>query len=207
MPKEKQPFEGLKIYIPEGSFEALMQPIFKYNVQLTVTRKRQTILGDYRHAHGHLGHRISVNGNLNKYAFIITLLHELAHLFTFEKYKGGVKAHGPEWKSEFSAILENFIRLNIFPDDVKLALLKSLKNPAASSCSDKQLLKVLRLYDANPHQLVLIEDLEKGAHFITQKRIFQLGEKLRTRYKCKEIATGKWYLFSAVYEVKKLEHP
>lgn len=207
MAKQKQSFEGLKQYIPEGSFEALMHPITQFKVQLTVSRKRQSILGDYRHAHGLLGHRISVNGNLNKYSFLVTLLHELAHLFTFEKYRGVVKSHGPEWKTEFSAILRDFIELNIFPDDVKQALVKSLRNPAASSCSDVLLLRVLRNYDANPQQLVLVEELQRNDLFIAHKRIFKMGEKIRTRYKCLEIATGKWYLFSPVYEVKKVEAP
>lgn len=207
MAKQKQSFEGLKQYIPEGSFEALMHPITQFKVQLTVSRKRQSILGDYRHAHGHLGHRISVNGNLNKYSFLVTLLHELAHLFTFEKYRGVVKSHGPEWKTEFSAILRDFIELNIFPDDVKQALVKSLRNPAASSCSDVLLLRVLRNYDANPQQLVLVEELQRNDLFIAHKRIFKMGEKIRTRYKCLETATGKWYLFSPVYEVKKVEAP
>ncbi len=205
MAKQKQSFEGLKQYIPEGSFEALMQPITQFKVQLTVSRKRQSILGDYRHAHGHLGHRISVNGNLNKYSFLVTLLHELAHLFTFEKYHGKVKSHGQEWKNEFAGILKDFIQLDIFPEDVKQTLIKSLKNPAASSCSDVLLLKVLRNYDDNPHQLLLVEELQKNEFFMAHKRLFKMGEKIRTRYKCLEIDTGKWYLFSPVYEVKKVD--
>ncbi len=207
MAKQKQSFEGLKQYIPEGSFEALMQPITQFKVQLTVSRKRQSILGDYRHAHGHLGHRISVNGNLNKYSFLVTLLHELAHLFTFEKYRGKVKSHGQEWKNEFAGILKDFIQLDIFPEDVKQTLMKSLKNPAASSCSDVLLLRVLRNYDDNPHQLILVEELQKNELFMAHKRLFKMGEKIRTRFKCLEIDTGKWYLFSPVYEVKKVEAP
>ena len=207
MAKQKQSFEGLKQYIPEGSFEALMQPITQFKVQLTVSRKRQSILGDYRHAHGHLGHRISVNGNLNKYSFLVTLLHELAHLFTFEKYRGKVKSHGQEWKNEFAGILKDFIQLDIFPEDVKQTLMKSLKNPAASSCSDVLLLRVLRNYDDNPHQLILVEELQKNELFMAHKRLFKMGEKIRTRFKCLEIDTGKWYLFSPVYEVKKVESP
>ena len=39
-------------------------------------------------------HRISVNGNLNKYSFLITLIHELAHLLTFTQYKNRVDPHG-----------------------------------------------------------------------------------------------------------------
>src|SRR5690606_29272664 len=127
------------------------------------------------------------------------------HLFTFEKYSGKVKSHGQEWKYEFACILKDFIELNIFPIDVKHTLVKSLKNPAASSCSDVALLKVLRKYDDNPHRLMLVEELQKNDLFIAHKRMFKMGEKIRTRYKCQETATGKWYLFSPVFEVKKVE--
>src|SRR5690606_32853999 len=102
MPKVKQPFEALKNYIPEASFDLLMQYILHYKVKLTITRKRKTILGDYRHPHGNLGHRISINENLNRYAFLITLLHEMAHLLTYEKYGNRVKSHGKEWKTAYA---------------------------------------------------------------------------------------------------------
>ncbi|HRE64772.1 MAG TPA: hypothetical protein PKU77_13365, partial [Ferruginibacter sp.] len=70
MPKEKTSFDILKNYLPHGSFEGVMDYIVKYKVHLTISRQRQSILGDYRHAHAGKNHRISVNGNLNKYAFL-----------------------------------------------------------------------------------------------------------------------------------------
>jgi hypothetical protein len=33
-------------------------------------------------------------------------------------------------------------------------------------------------------------------------RVFKKGEKLRKRFKCTEVKTGKVYLFSPVYEVE-----
>src|SRR6476619_3007042 len=101
MAKEQVYFAALIPYIPEGSYEPVLKYIYQYKVKLTITRHRQTVLGDYRHAHGSFGHRISINGNLNKFSFLITLLHELAHLFTYEKYGNRVYAHGQEWKNEF----------------------------------------------------------------------------------------------------------
>ena len=86
MPKQEVPLLQLRSYLPEGSFEDVNHYLVHYKVHLTVTRQRQTVLGDYRHAHDGKTHRISINGNLNKYSFLITLLHELAHLFTYERY-------------------------------------------------------------------------------------------------------------------------
>ena len=205
MPKEKVPFHQLKQYIPEESFEGVMHYLQHYKVQLTVTRARQSILGDYRHAHGGQHHRISVNGNLNKYSFLITLLHELAHLFTYERFGHRVQAHGQEWKEAFGKILAQFLEQNIFPPDISATLAQSLKNPAASSCADERLLRVLKNYDPVKEGYFLLEQLPADALFeITGKRIFRKGEKIRKRFKCQELTTGKWYLFSPVYEVKQV---
>ncbi len=202
MPKQQHPFSALIPYLPQGSFEPVLHYIQAYKVQLTITRSRQSILGDYRHAWGSNGHRISINGNLNKYSFLITLLHELAHLFTYERHHHRAAAHGKEWKEEFGKILAEFVEKKIFPPDIENTLLQSLKNPAASSCADAKLMRVLRNYDEKKDGHFLVEQLPAGAVFrIKGGRIFKKGEKIRTRYKCFETATGKYYLFSAVYEV------
>jgi len=206
MPKERVPFEQLKQYLPEGSFEDVLSYLLHYKVQLTVTRQRQSILGDYRHAHAGKNHRISVNGNLNAYSFLITLLHELAHLFTYERFGNRVPSHGKEWKQEFGKILVEFLSKNIFPDDVANTLARSLHNPAASSCADEHLLRVLKKYDPVKIGHVLIEQLTPGNLFkIKGDRIFKKGEKIRKRHKCMELSTAKWYLFSGVYEVEIIE--
>jgi hypothetical protein len=113
-----------------------------------------------------------------------------------------VQAHGKEWKNEFSRILAQFISKKIFPGDVESALLKTLNNPAASSCGDEHLLRVLKNYDKKRDGHFFVEQLPSGALFsIKGGMVFRKGEKQRTRYKCIEIATGKIYLFSGVYEV------
>ena len=134
MAKQEAPLLQLQSYLPPGSFEEVLFYLQHYKVHLTITRQRQSILGDYRHASSGKTHRISVNSNLNKYAFLITLLHELAHLFTYEQFGHRVQAHGKEWKNEFSKILARFLLHKVFPPDVEKALLVTLQNPAASSC-------------------------------------------------------------------------
>ena len=202
MPKQEVPLLQLRSYLPEGSFEDVNHYLVHYKVQLTVTRQRQSVLGDYRHAHDGKGHRISINGNLNKYSFLITLLHELAHLFTYERYGHRVQAHGQQWKDEFSKILAQFLSKKIFPPEIESALFQTLKNPAASSCGDEKLLRVLRNYDAKKQDHFLVEQLNEGQPFkIKGDRVFIKGPKIRTRYKCIEPATKKWYLFSGIYEV------
>ena len=202
MSKQKVGFTSLKGYLPEGSFDAVFDYVTTYKVQLTITRMRKTVLGDYRHSTAQKGHRISVNGNLNKFSFLITLLHELAHLLTYEKYKNTVAPHGLEWKGMFGNVLSEFVALSLFPPPIKAALQKTIQSPAASSCADEQLLRVLQQYDENKAGFVFVESLAEGDVFeLPPARYFKKGEKLRKRYKCQEVATGKWYLFNGLYEV------
>lgn len=203
MPKQEVPLFQLKQYLPEESFSDVVHYLQHYKVQLTVTRRRETILGDYRHSHLGKGHRISVNGNLNKYSFLITLLHELAHLFTYERYGHRVLPHGTEWKKEFSQVLSQFLTKKIFPADIELALKKTLASPAASSCGDEKLLRVLKAHDNRQVATVFVEQVTEKSYFMIRGgRVFKKGPKIRTRYKCQEVATGKWFLFSGVYEVQ-----
>jgi predicted SprT family Zn-dependent metalloprotease len=205
MPKKELPLDHLQHYLPPGTGEAMTAYLQQYKVHLTIARERKSILGDYRHRTHHANHRISVNGNLNVYAFLVTLLHELAHLLTFEQFGNGVQAHGREWKRIYAKFLEQFLQHKIFPVDIEKELLQSLKNPAASSCAEDGLLRVLRRYDAKESHHRLIEELPVNAIFRTSDgRIFQRGEKLRKRYKCAEVKTGKIYLFSPVYEVEEV---
>ena len=202
MPRKEAPLDQLQTYLPLNTFEAVRQYLHHYQVHLTVARERKSILGDYRHRTHGKTHRISVNGNLNSYSFLITLLHELAHLLTFERFGNKVQSHGKEWKFIFGQLLDQFIKREVFPSDVKHALLQSLQNPAASSCADDVLLRVLKTYDKKKDNFVFVENLLEGELFKTHDgKIFKKGEKMRKRFKCVEVATKRLYLFSPVYEV------
>lgn len=202
MPKKEVPVDHLQHFLPPGTGPSITAYLHQYKVHLTVARERKSVLGDYRHRTGYRNHRISVNGNLNPYSFLITLLHELAHLLTFEQHGQRVAAHGKEWKTVYGELLKQYLAHKIFPPDIENELLISLKNPAASSCAEEGLLRVLRKYDTRLTDHPLVEDLQEGALFKTKDgRVFRKGEKLRKRFKCEELKTGKWYLFSPVYEV------
>jgi len=205
MAKKEAPINHLQQFLPPNTFEAVYNYLHQYHVHLTVARERKSILGDYRHRTHAKNHRISVNGNLNPYAFLITLLHELAHLLTFEQYGNRVASHGKEWKAVFGRLLAQFIEHNVFPADIRQALLSSLNNPAASSCADELLLRTLKKYDAKESSLKMVEDVPQDALFQTHDgKIFRKGERARKRFRCVEVKTGRLYLFSPVYEVELL---
>ena len=202
MPKKEAPLDYLQRFLPEGSAPMILDYLNSYRVHLTITRSRKSILGDYRHSTASHNHRISINGNLNKYAFLITLIHELAHLQTYLEYVNRVQSHGKEWKHIYRTMLINAISLNIFPPDLLRALKRSMKNLPASSCADDGLIRVLKNYDAGQGAF-FVEQLAEGRLFkIENGQIFKKGKLIRKRIECTEISSGKLYLFSPVYEVR-----
>jgi SprT protein len=203
MPKKEAPITYLQKFIPDAAADLALKYLQEFKVHLTITRERKTILGDYRHATVGKNHRISVNGNLNKFAFLITLIHELAHLITFLQYGNKVQSHGKEWKGLYRKILEDFLPLQIFPADITQALKKSLHNLPASSCADEELMRILKRYDHLDGSSLFVEQIPEGALFkMDGGAVFRKGKKLRKRFQCVDINSGKIYLFSAIYEVQ-----
>lgn len=206
MPKQETSIYLLQRFLPKGTFD-LVAPYFQSNtIHLTLTHERKTVLGDYRHpTREHPYHRISVNANLNPYSFIITLLHELAHLEVWINFNHRVSPHGREWKMQFREIMTPFLGAGFFPKDVEQALLAYLHNPAASTCTDTNLFKALYRYDEQKPGYKLVDDLEPGQWFQTEDgRVFELIEHNRTRARCKELNSGKLYLVSGISEVKQI---
>ena len=205
MAKTEHPLQALEQYLPPHTFLPVASYLQQYKVHLTISRSRKTVLGDYRNAHNNRNHRISINGNLNQWSFFITLLHELAHLLTFEKYANRVQAHGREWKQLFGQLLAQFLEKKVFPADIEAELFATLHNPAASSCAEEALMRVLRKYDPKKEGHMMVEEIPHNHMFrIKDGKVFRKGERLRKRYKCEEIETQKLYLFSPVFEVEVL---
>ena len=203
MSKVEAPLHHLEQFLPPNTLQPVLQYLHQYKIHLTVARERRSILGDYRHKANGQNHRISVNGNLNKYAFLITLIHEIAHLLAFEQYGNRIAAHGIEWKKIYAMLLKQFLEHKIFPADIERELVSSMRNPAASSCAEDGLIRVLRNYDQRKNDEVLVEEIPEGALFRTNDgKIFCKGGKQRKRYKCVEVRTKRIFLFSPVYEVK-----
>lgn len=203
MSKLEVPLKTLETYLPKGAYEPVEKYLIRHKVQLTVTRERTSILGNYQGAFNGKNHRISVNGNLNKYSFLITLIHELAHLLTYEKYGARVQAHGAEWKKMYSSLMSGFITNKLFPRDIERELISSLDSPSASSCTEDSLLRVLRKYDPPKPGFFLLEELSDKSVFRTRNGVlYRRMYQIRKRILCVEEATSRKYLFSPVAEVE-----
>lgn len=176
---------NLKKYLPENAIDDCIDFINRYRIKIVITKARRSKLGDYSPPQNGKPHTITINHNLNRYSFLVTFIHEVAHLNAFLKYGYQIEPHGKEWKQTFAQLLHPFILKNIFPNDVKHALEKSLSNLKASSCTDTQLYRTLKNYDiVGIYQL--LEDLPMGTEFKLKgyADTFIKGKILRKRYEC-----------------------
>ncbi|MCC6817392.1 MAG: sprT domain-containing protein [Bacteroidia bacterium] len=197
--------DKIRKFVPPGSEIYVVELLVHYKVQLKLNKPRSSKFGDYRSpGYDNKFHRITVNKDLNPYSFLITFLHEIAHLTAFEKYKNSIDPHGKEWKSEFKTILQPVVHEHILPVDILHAVRKYMHDPAASSCSDANLMKVLSKYDFDNKQL--LEQISIGTTFkLDSGRIFVKGKKLRSWYLCIELPSKKEYKVSGISKVEVLE--
>jgi SprT protein len=206
MSKQESPLTALTRFLPTGTFDAVAPYFSAHIIHLTLTRHRRSLHGDYRMpSQQHPYHRISVNATLNPYSFLITLLHEIAHLTATVQYGAKASPHGAEWKGEFRKVLLPLMGRSIFPPDVERALQAYLHNPAASTCTDPQLYKALARYDAPEEGLVHADAVPAGESFELGGRIFVKLENLRTRSRCKDVATGRIYFVQGIAQVRLVE--
>jgi len=198
----------LRKYIPEAAVNDIVQLLYDHKeLYLRITKQRSTKLGDYRKIN-RFQHRITVNHNLNPYQFLITLLHETAHFLAYKNYGTSIKPHGKEWKTTFSKLLLNYLKPDIFPEDLIPFLIKYAQNPKASTAGDGNLYLKLSTYDThkNPDTKYIFQ-LQSGDIFSLPNGVkYQLQEKRRTRYKCLRLDNKKIYLIhqnAEVYPLKK----
>ena len=196
--------EILGKYIPDQAVEPVFELIKALGVHLKIVDERVTRHGDYRRlADG--GHQITVNTNLNTYRFLITLIHEIAHLVAFQKYGARIKPHGKEWKYTFQNLMLPFIRPEIFPKQILPIIANHFKNPKASSDTDAKLSLALKEFDPSNDKNYIFE-IPEGSYFkIYKGKIFKKGARRVKRYECIETATGRIYLFQPNAEVELIK--
>lgn len=194
--------EILDKYLPPDCAPIIARWIDYFQCEFKVSRNRNSKFGDYRPPFKGAGHRISVNFNLNPYAFLVTTVHEFAHLHTWNEHKRNAKPHGIEWKQNFKKMMRPFFEKHIFPMDINRAIVSYLENPAASSCSDLNLFRALKKYDERSSDLITVESLPVNSVFAMKNgREFRKELQIRKRFRCIEVKTGAVYLFSPLAEV------
>ena len=193
--------DTLARYIPEHAVKAVFELIVSNQVHLKIVNERQTRHGDYRRALNGK-HEITVNASLNQYKFLITLIHEIAHLVAFEKFGRNIKPHGNEWKITFQRLMVPFIRPEIFPHHLLPLLARHFRNPSASSDTDTTLSLALKQYDKENDKNYVFEIPYGSVFRIKNGKVFKKIALRVKRYECIDLQTGRMYLFQPNAEVE-----
>lgn len=196
--------ETLAKFLPDHAVKPAFELIVTHGVHLKIVNERATRHGDYRK--GLSGkHEITVNGSLNKYRFLMTLIHEIAHLVAFEKYGRTIKPHGQEWKHTFQQLMVPYIRPEIYPNHLLPLLARHFRNPSATSDTDTTLALALKQYD-NQNDKNYVFEIPYGSVFrIKNGKIFKKIAVRTKRFECLELSSGKTYLFNPNAEVELLK--
>lgn len=144
----KNSTEGIISYLPPGWNSSINDLLNMTPILVKVVRKRKTKHGDHRIVHTRGFSIITINASDNKYQFVITLLHEIAHAKVSHLYERDFTPHGFEWKNVFQSLLLE--RLTLFPEDLHAAVSVYASNPL--STTSVSLYKALKKYDSSQNQ-------------------------------------------------------
>jgi SprT protein len=192
-------FKTIFDYTPVQAHSILAKYIKEYPVKFKISKKRYTKHGDYR-IYFNGSEQITINSNLSPFRFLITLIHEIAHLVTYKFHSKNIKPHGIEWKKTYINLMTPFLNSSIFPEKLLPVLRKHFINPKASSDSDIELVTALHTYEKDDKLYVF--KIPEGEYFkIYNGRVFKKGPKIRKRFECEEKSSGRKYLFNPIAEV------
>ena len=187
-------------YLPSDARAYCKELLAAEDIEIKIVNIRKTRHGDYKRlANGK--HLITLNATPNPYRFLITLIHEIAHLQAFEKYGKQIKPHGREWKYTFKRLMLPCLRPDIFPEELLPVLAEHFKNPKASSTTDTRLALALTAYDP-PNGKTAVLEIPHGSVFkLYNGKLFKRGNQRVKRIECTELSTGRLYLFQPNAEV------
>jgi len=192
---------SLEEFIPAKSINYVSSLIEKENIQFKIVKVRRSKHGDFKRTiNGN--YIITINRFYNKYRFILTLIHELAHYFVTIKYFKA-KPHGKLWKNKFKQLLNPLLNKSVFPNDLLKCLSRHMENPKSTFSYDLELSKVLDKYDNSRQKYFYLDQVKDGnIFFYGDGNRFLIIKKRRKRYLCENLLNKKKYLFLGNAKIK-----
>ncbi len=191
-------------FVPLASVDYCNEIYQSLSFELKIKKSRQSKFGDFRYDLTKKKQTITINNDLNPFHFLITYLHEVAHLITFKEHGTKVPPHGKEWKNNFKRVMTPVLKEDVFPRPVLDALHVHLSNPKATSCSDPALYQVMQQYDQTSDN-ILLKEIRMKEVFEFNGKVYRKLEKRRTRSLCEQLSSKKKYLIAEIASVKRIE--
>ena len=194
----------LSNHLPVQAVGMVYDYLNRHRVHFHISRGRTTKLGDYRWPQGnHNYHEMSINGDLNPYLFLWVFLHEAAHLET-HLHHDRVSPHGHEWQSEYAQLIKSHTAL--FPAEVQPLLVRYTHRVPLNRTLLRQIEAELHRHDPgyDPGEHITLDRLPVGSLFRLKTKpdiLFESLERRRTRWLCRDTASGRTYTVSATAEI------
>lgn len=189
----------LKQYLPENTSGYVLNLLLKHPVKFKIVNPRKTKLGDFRASNNSGDCQITINKDLEALNFLITTIHEIAHLYNWMEYKGKISPHGKEWKDQYKSLFLPLLKTEFLTEEEISVLKKHLSNPKASSCADVSLTNYFR-----KEGVKRVEEILPGKSFTLNGRTFTIEKKLRKRFLCLEHKSQRKYYVNGMAEVEEL---
>jgi SprT protein len=173
------------------SYCTMLWQEFPFSFKLRKSRRSK--VGDFTCRSGQ-SPQITVNSDLHPFLFLMTYVHEVAHLHVHKALGFKAEAHGEDWKKTFQTLMAPLLTLEIFPDPLLTGLKKHMASPKASSFSDAELTQLFRSLNEHEKNAVLLSQIPEGSVFHLHGRWFKKGKLRRTRVLCSEVKTRRQYL-------------
>ncbi len=188
----------------EARAKLIIAYLVSNNCELKIKAARKTKLGDFSVRGGHKS--ITINNNLNAYRFALTLVHEIAHLMTYERHKWKVKPHGNEWQENYRILLDLWKIKGLFSKSEQLTTLYQNEYDKPTVCSGIQMDKerILSSYDDRKGE-VMLSELPQNQRFKFRNQVYSKGDLRRTRILCRRIENNKAYTIHKASWVQPLD--
>jgi len=202
-----QSLEQFRGSITDNAHDFFVNVLKDKNVIVRHVSVRKTKLGDFRHFREKRMPEITVNQNLSPDALTFILAHEIAHYLVHIHNKRRTEPHGKEWKEMFAYLLKQLIQNNAFSDEVSSHIEKFLQNVKGTVGRSSKLFAYLFPQEEETQGTHTLESLHYGALFVipSNGKVYEKGEKRRTRYVCRQINNKRFYLVSRSLRVKLFE--
>ena len=195
--------EPLRNFLPEGIRLTLFQSWLQSEpCSLKIKAPRSTKLGDFRPPRPGALPGITLNSDLGRYQFLTTLVHEIAHLKTWNAFGRKAAPHGAAWKSQFEEMLRELATDPCLDERYRSAILHHAQRPKSHTGADLNLYSTILELD---HETVplLLKDLSPGEDFRFRQRTFSFIELRRTRALVHEKGSGKQFTIPLLAEVER----
>lgn len=191
----------LQEHVPPAAFDYCLGLWNVHHFKFKLRKTRVTKVGDFSCRTGQTP-QITVNHDLHPYLFLMTYIHEVAHLVVHIQHGFKAEAHGEDWKNTFKQLFAPMLDPVVFPEPLLSVLRRHMANPKASSFSDTELTNLFRKENEKEANAVLLSDIPEGSIFRFHGRWFKKGKLRRTRVLCQEVKSKRQYLVPAEVPVQ-----